>query len=336
MLVIQDAWDSGDLPQHAVATIGNFDGIHRGQRAILEQVVARAREVGAPSVLVTFEPHPLALLRPREAPALLTTPQQKERLVATTGIDHMLVLRFDRDLAARSAEEFVRRFLVDAIAVRELYVGRMFRFGRKREGDVALLQKLGESKGFTAQGVDEVGWQGAPVSSSRIRAALLEGRVEDGLEMLGRPYEIEGEIQRGDRMGQKLGWPTINLQSENALIPRDGVYACRVQLPAGTFDAATNVGTRPTVYENFHRVVESHILDFKSDVYGQRVKLLFHRRLREERIFPSIMDLSAQIGRDVEATRSYFATLRRQEAATAAAVAAVSPSATLVPGRVDG
>jgi len=169
-----------------------------------------------------------------------------------------------------------------------------------------------------------VRWEGDRVSSTRIREALLEGNVEAAHAMLGRPYELEGEVLRGDRMGQKLGWPTINLKVDDALVPRDGVYATRVQLPGfpSTFDAATNIGTRPTVYENFHRVVESHILDFASDVYGQVVALRFYRRLREERIFPSIMDLSAQIGRDVEATREHFAALRRREAEAAASTEA--------------
>jgi riboflavin kinase/FMN adenylyltransferase len=316
MQVIVDAWGSGDLPQHAVATIGNYDGIHRGQRAILERVVARARELSAPSALITFDPHPLAVLRPREAPPRLTTRAQKEKLVEAAGIDFLLVLAFDAELAARPAEEFARRFLGQQLALRELHVGKGFRFGKRREGDVALLERLGAELGFRAEGVDEVRWEGAPVSSTRIREALLEGRVEDAMAMLGRPYELVGEVLRGDRMGQKLGWPTINLRIEDALVPHDGVYATRVKLPGfpSPFDAATNIGTRPTVYENFHRVVESHILDFSSDVYGQVVALSFYRRLREERIFPSIMDLSAQIGRDVEATREHFAAQRRREA----------------------
>jgi len=321
MQVIPDAWDSSDLPRGAVVTIGNYDGIHRGQRAILDRVVARARELGGPSALITFDPHPLAFLRPREAPPRLTSREQKEKLVEATGIDFMLVLAFDAELAARPAEEFARRFLGQELAVREIYVGESFRFGRRREGDVALLRRLGEKLGFTADGVEEVMWEGERVSSTRVRAALLDGRVEDAQAMLGRPYELVGEVLRGDRMGQKLGWPTINLRVDDALVPRDGVYATRVQLPGfpSTFDAATNIGTRPTVYENFHRVVESHILDFASDVYGQLVALRFHKRLREERIFPSIMDLSAQIGRDVEATREHFAALRRRESLSAPA-----------------
>jgi len=315
MLVIPEAWDSSDLPRHAVVTIGNYDGIHRGQRAILERVVARARELGAPSAVITFDPHPLKLLRPRDAPQRLTTPAQKERLVEEAGVDFLLVLAFDAELASRSAEDFIRRFLVQELAVREVHVGKAFRFGKRREGNVELLASMGGKLGFEARGVDEVRWEGEPVSSSRIRRALLEGRVEDAHAMLGRPYELEGEVLRGDRMGHKLGWPTINLRVEDVLVPQDGVYATRVRLPGfpSAFDAATNVGTRPTVYENFHRVVESHILDFASDVYGQVVALHFHRRLREERVFPSIMDLSAQIARDVEATRELFAALRRRE-----------------------
>jgi riboflavin kinase / FMN adenylyltransferase len=328
MQVIPDAWDSSDLPRGAVVTIGNYDGIHRGQRAILDRVVARARELQAPSALISFDPHPLAFLRPREAPPRLTSREQKENLVEALGIDFLLVLSFDAELAARPAEEFARRFLGQELAVREVYVGESFRFGRRREGDVALLRRLGGKLGFTVEGIDEVEWEGERVSSTRIRAALLDGRVEDAHAMLGRPYELVGEVLRGDRMGQKLGWPTINLRVDDALVPRDGVYATRVQLPGfpSTFDAATNIGTRPTVYENFHRVVESHILDFASDVYGQVVALRFYRRLREERIFPSIMDLSAQIGRDVEATREHFSTLRRREAQGAAAETPATPA----------
>jgi riboflavin kinase/FMN adenylyltransferase len=200
--------------------------------------------------------------------------------------------------------------------VLELWVGEGYRFGRRREGDVALLRRLGEQLGFGCAPVEEVEWEGQRISSSRIRTALLDGLVEDAAAMLGRPYELSGEVLRGDRMGQKLGWPTINLRPANELIPRDGVYAARVEIDGlpGIYDAATNIGTRPTIYENFHRVVESHILDFRSDVYGRQVTLRFHKRLRDERIFPSIMDLSAQIGRDVETTREFFAAMRRREA----------------------
>ena len=315
MQVILDAFRAGDLPRGGIATIGNFDGIHRGQRAILDRVVTRARERGRPSLVLTFEPHPLGVLRPDQAPPLLTTPETKRRLLDEAGVGAVLVLRFDEELAATPAERFVREFLGQRLAVSEIHVGDGFTFGRERQGDLALLERLGAELGFEARPVEEVTYRGERISSTRIRRAVLEGRVEDAHAMLGRPYALTGVVTRGERMGQKLGFPTINLALDSELLPSDGVYAGRVHLPSfpATFVCATNVGTRPTVYENFHRVVESHILDFSTDIYGERVEVRFHKRLREERMFPTVMDLSAQIARDVAATREYFATRRRLE-----------------------
>jgi riboflavin kinase / FMN adenylyltransferase len=314
MIVVQDAVNAGDLPHGGIATIGNYDGVHRGQRAILDRVVARAEEAEAPSVVVTFEPHPLAVLRPEQAPVRLTTEAQKERLLGEAGVQWMLVVRFTKELSRMPARAFVRDFLAGELGVKELYVGASFAFGYKREGDFALLSQLGEGLGFQAFAVEEVLHQGERISSTRIRRAIAEGRLAEANELLGRPYAIAGSIVRGDRMGQKLGWPTANVAAENRLLPADGVYAGRAFFPSypATFDCVTNVGTRPTVYENYQRVVESHLLDFDADVYGERVEVSFHKRLREERIFPTVMDLSAQIGRDVEATRDYFSQ-RRQE-----------------------
>lgn len=319
MLVVDDAYNSTDLPRGVVATIGNFDGVHRGQRAIIDHVVKRAEELGVPSVLITFDPHPLAVLRPDQAPVPLTTPQQKEKLIEEAGISVLLVLRFTPDFARLPGRQFVRDFLHGRLGIQEIHVGSTFTFGHGRDGNLDLLQQMGEELGFEACGVEEVLYQGERISSTRIRRAITEGKVGDAAAMLGRPYTIAGKIVRGDRMGKRLGWPTINLASENKLLPLDGVYAGRVFLPSypATFDCVTNIGTRPTVYENYQRVVESHILDFKADVYGERVELSFHKRLREERIFPTVMDLSAQIARDVEATREYFTRRRlEQEGAT--------------------
>jgi riboflavin kinase/FMN adenylyltransferase len=315
MHVVQDAFNSSDLPHGGVATIGNFDGVHRGQRAILDLAVARAGELGVPAVVVTFDPHPLTVLSPERAPVPLTTPKQKEALLAETGVSNVLVVRFTPEFSRVPARQFVRDFLHQKLALQEIYVGEDFVFGHQREGNLELLQEMGKELGFAAHGVPELVWGGERISSTRIRRALSEGKTAEAAEMLGRPYSIAGTIARGDRLGQKLGWPTINVTSENKLLPADGVYACRVFFPSypATFDGVTNIGTRPTVYENYQRVVESHILDFKANVYGQRVELQFHKRLREERIFPTVMDLSAQIGRDVEATREYFANRRRME-----------------------
>lgn len=320
MLVVHDALHASDLPSGGVGTLGNYDGIHRGQRAILELVTARAKESGLTPMVVTFEPHPLTVLRPESAPELITTAAQKERLLDQAGIEVVLVVRFTPEFSQTPARLFVRDFLHRKLDLREIYVGSRFVFGHKREGDLALLRQLGRDFGFDAFGVEEVMHDGEAISSTRIRAAIADGAVDRAWEMLGRPFTISGLIARGDRMGKRLGWPTINLASENALLPADGVYATRVYFPSfpGTFDCVTNIGTRPTLYENYQRVVESHVLDFSADVYGERIELSFHKRLREERIFPSVMDLSAQIGRDVEATREYFKVRRRLEKEAAA------------------
>ncbi|HEX3553571.1 MAG TPA: bifunctional riboflavin kinase/FAD synthetase [Thermoanaerobaculia bacterium] len=322
MHVFQDAYNASDLPRGGVGTIGNFDGVHRGQRAILDRVVARAEELRVPPVVVTFDPHPMTVLAPERTPIPLTTPKQKEKLLEEAGVAVMLVVRFTPELSRVPARAFVRELLHDKLDLKEIYVGSGFVFGHKREGDLALLQEMGRELGFTAAGVEEVVYGGERISSTRIRRAVSEGKVTEAAEMLGRPYSLAGVIARGDRMGKRLGWPTINLMTDNKLLPADGVYASRVFFPSypATFDCVTNIGTRPTVYENYQRVVESHILDFKADVYGQKIELEFYKRLREERIFPNVMDLSAQIRRDVDATRDYFFRRRLEQEAPSAAL----------------
>ena len=315
MQVLRDALNSADLPYGGIATIGNYDGIHRGQMAVLDKLMKRARKEGVQSVVITFEPHPVSILRPDEAPLLLTPGSQREDLLAAAGIDVMLVITFSQDFARTDPEDFGRSFLHRELALQELYVGSGFAFGKERRGNLALLQRLGSELGFGVFGVEELLHHGEVISSTRIRRAIDEGKVELAMELLGRPYSLHGTIASGDRMGKRLGWPTINLLPDNEQLPSDGVYAGRVRFPSlpGIFDCATNVGTRPTVYEHYQHVVESHILDFASDVYGERVEIRFYKRLREERIFSTVMDLSAQIGRDVEATREYFAARRRLE-----------------------
>jgi riboflavin kinase / FMN adenylyltransferase len=322
MHVFQDAYNASDLPRGGVGTIGNFDGVHRGQRAILERLTARAQSLSVPAVVVTFDPHPLTVLAPDRAPAALTTPKQKEELLEKAGVAVLLVVRFTPELSRVPARTFVRELLHDRLDLKELFVGSGFVFGHQREGNLALLQEMGKELGFTATAVDEVLYAGERISSTRIRRAMADGNVTEAAEMLGRPYALAGSIARGDRMGQKLGWPTINLMTDNKLLPADGVYACRVHFPSypATFDCVTNIGTRPTVYENYQRVVESHILDFKANVYGQKINLEFYKRLREERIFPSVMDLSTQIRRDVDATRDYFFRRRLEQDAPSAAL----------------
>jgi riboflavin kinase/FMN adenylyltransferase len=315
MLVIRDAFHAGDLPRGAVATIGNFDGLHRGQRAIIDRVVQRAGELDVPAAVLTFEPHPLGVLRPGDEPPRLTPVETKRELLSSFGVDAVLEIDFTEDFASTSAREFVCSFLHRKLDVQEIHVGEGFSFGRSREGNLDLLREMGAQLGFDAHEVEEVLYRGDRISSTRIRRAVGEGRMEEARDMLGRPYSMSGTVARGDRMGKRLGWPTINLAPDSELTPADGVYAGRVRFPAfpATFDCVINVGTRPTVYENYQRVVESHILDFSTDVYGERVEIGFYKWLREERIFPTVMDLSAQIGKDVETTREYFTARRHLE-----------------------
>ncbi len=313
MQIIHDALRSADLPYGAVATIGNYDGLHRGQQAVLGKVVERAAELGVEAIAISFDPHPLSVLRPESAPGLLTTAAQREQQLAEIGLDAFLLVRFNNEVACTPARRFITDFLHQKLAIKELYVGSDFVFGHGREGDLELLSELGGELGFAAFGVEELSCHGEVISSTRIRRLVIEGQMDLAMELLGRAYSLRGKVARGDRMGMRLGWPTINLEPKNELVPGDGVYAGQAHFPSfpATFDCVTNVGTRPTVYENYQRVVESHILGFSADVYGEEVEVSFHKRLREEKMFATVMDLSAQISRDVEATREYFAARRR-------------------------
>ncbi len=308
MPAIRDAMKAAELPRGVIATIGNYDGVHVGQQSVLDMVTRRAREVGAPSAVITFDPHPLSVVRPEQAPPRLVTREQKEALLKAAGVDHVLTIHFSQEFANTRARAFVRDFLHGRLEVAELYVGSNFTFGRRREGNMALLEEMGASCGFAAVEIDEVRSGGERVSSSRIRRLVLQGRIAEANDLLGRPYTMTGTIARGARLGQKLGWPTINLAPDNELYPHNGVYVTRVFFPSfeAAFRSVTNVGARPTVHENSRRVIESHVLDFSRDVYGERVDLSFLRRLREEKPFSSTMDLSAQIGRDADAAREYF------------------------------
>jgi riboflavin kinase/FMN adenylyltransferase len=306
--VVRDPLRSTDLPRGGIATIGNFDGVHLGHRRILERVVARAREADRPSVAITFEPHPLSVLRPVHAPRCLQTLRQKEEALEAIGIENLLVIPFTRDFSLTEPEEFVRSVLCSRLAVSEVYLGSHFAFGRGKRGDIELLKRMGPECGFIASSVEEVVFEDEPVSSSRIRTAIARGDVVRASAMLGREYEIDGLVAKGDKVGRKIGYPTINLEPENELHPADGVYVTRIHIRSfgRRFDCVTNIGRRPTVYEDYATVIETFVLDFSSNVYGEHVRLFFFDRLREERRFPSVTALSDQIGRDIEETRKYF------------------------------
>lgn len=309
MRVVRDPLNASDLPRGGIVTIGNFDGVHRGHRKILKTVVDRARETGRASVAILFDPHPLSVLRPDMAPRQIQTLRQKEEAIEAIGIETLVLIPFTRDFSLTEPEDFVRGFLADRLGASELHLGQHFAFGRGKRGDLALLKRMGPDCGFVASGIDEVIYKGEPISSTRVRNALERGEVADAGAMLGREYELDGIVSKGERVGHKLGYPTINLAPENEFHPGDGVYVTRIALASfdRRFDGVTNIGRRPTLYEGTRVTIETFVLDFSANVYGERVRLFFLERLREERKFPSVDALTEQIGRDIEAARAYLA-----------------------------
>ncbi|HQR46041.1 MAG TPA: bifunctional riboflavin kinase/FAD synthetase [Thermoanaerobaculia bacterium] len=308
MIVTRDPLRAADLPRGGIVTVGNFDGVHLGHQKMLRDVADRARSLGVPSVVVTFDPHPLKVLRPEEAPKMIQTLRQREEAIEACGIEALLIIPFTRDFSLTPAETFVRELLLRRLAAREVHVGERFTFGHQKGGNLALLTRVGAEGGMAVVGIADVTDGEARISSTRIRQALASGDVALAAGLLGRPYAMDGIVAKGDRMGRKLGFPTINLMPENELLPLDGVYLSTMFLPSfeRTFGCVTNIGRRPTVYEDFSTTIESYVLDFSSNVYGEKVRLAFLGRIREERVFPSMLELTAQIRKDVEQTRLHF------------------------------
>jgi riboflavin kinase/FMN adenylyltransferase len=287
-----------------VITVGTFDGVHRGHWAVLQEIRRRARESGRRSVLVTFHPHPLTIVRPDQAPPLLTTPAEKKEILAETGLDYAVFLSFNHVLASYSPRRFVEEILLGRLGVRELVIGYDHGFGRGRSGDVETLYRIGEELDFAVDVVSPIRAGETPVSSTRIRKALQSGRVEEAMEGLGRPYGVRGLVIRGDGRGRKLGFPTANLfvPMNGKLIPPPGVYAVRGCLKQGVFDGAIHIGPRPT-FTGSQPTIELHLLDFGGDIYGEELRVEFVRRLRDVRPFDSASALVEQLKMDVEAAR---------------------------------
>lgn len=294
----------------AVVTIGNFDGLHVGHRAILEIVAERARNLRGEVVVYTFEPHPRKVIQPDRAPGLLLTLEQKLEYLEQAGVDVAIVEPFTPEFRETSAEEFVRRYLHERLRPLEVYVGYDFHYGKDREGSMRVLTEMGPRLGFSVTIIPEVTIGGRDVNSTRIRSLLSEGCVEQAAELLGRPYAIRGRVVEGDRRGRTLGFPTANLAPENELLPARGVYAAGVRfLDAGDppakrqFAAVANVGHRPTFHRGDALVAEAHLLDFDGDVYDRRAEFSFEARIRSERRFPSPEALRKQIAKDVQEAR---------------------------------
>ncbi len=292
-------------------TIGNFDGVHRGHRAMLERLVAGARELKLPSCALTFEPHPREFFSPDAAPARLTRLREKLELIAETGVDRAHVLRFDARLAALAAERFIDDVLAKALGARWLLVGRDFRFGAKRTGDYTLLESAAARLGFGLEAMRDVTHEGKRVSSSAARAALADGNLEGAAALLGRDYMMSGRVAHGEKLGRRLGFPTANIVLRRRP-PLSGIYAVEAELEEThrVLQGVASVGRRPTVKENAPPLLEVHLFDWAEGLYGRHLRVKFLAKLRDEEKYDGLTALRAAIKGDAVRARDFFA--RRQ------------------------
>nr|WP_279382451.1 bifunctional riboflavin kinase/FAD synthetase [Acanthopleuribacter pedis] len=292
------------MAEPVVLMIGNFDGVHRGHQAMIQRARQKACELGAASAILSFQPHPLKVLAPDKAPKLLQTPLQKEALLKHYGLDYYVVKTFDRDFAKLSPRAFVAN-LCEHIHIRGLIVGFNFHFGFKREGDIHTLARLAPEFGFAFEHIEAQRCEAAPISSSRIRACIADGRIEEASALLGRPYFLQGQVVKGRRLGRTIDAPTANLVVYNELLPRFGVYASWARVRHAWYRAITNVGTNPTVGATGTRV-ETHLFDFSGDIYGEELVLCLGRFMRDERRFDNMKMLSEQIHKDFRTRLTYL------------------------------
>ena len=304
-------WDEITHDDRSVVTVGTFDGVHRGHQAIIEYLKQRAAEQSGPSTLISFDPHPRAVVHSEGVP-LLTTVEERADLLEDLGLDRFVVIPFSMDFARLAPEAYVRDVLVERIGMQEITVGYDHRFGKDRAGDVDLLRSLGSELGFEVDVIPPQEVDHDVVSSSSIRALLREeGAIEKANERLGRPYRLDGMVARGQGRGRKLGYPTANLALEDArkLVPKRGVYATRVRLPNGHHRVGMmNIGRRPT-FDEMDVTVEIHLLDYNGDLYGERLSVQFLQRLRDEQKFDSPDALAAQLSEDEEHCRNVVGAL---------------------------
>ncbi len=291
-------------------TIGMFDGVHLGHQQVIRRVVEKAATSGLTSVVMTFDAHPRSSLGKGLSPPLLTCTAHKLSLMEKLGMDVCLVAKLDRSLASMSARDFVMEILVERLRVAGVVAGPRLRFGKDRSGTPALLKELGDELGFWVEVVGEVFVKGVPVSSTVVRRKILEGNLPAAELFLGRRFSIVGRVVRGRTVGRKLGYRTANINPLDQIIPPRGVYSVEVVVSGGTHPGALNVGSRPTFSagEDSPPVLEVHILDFDKPIYGKRVEVIFHRRLRDERRFASPDELARQIATDIEEVKQYFRT----------------------------
>jgi riboflavin kinase/FMN adenylyltransferase len=300
--------DNAKIARPTVLTLGVFDGLHLGHQLVMHTVVERARAAGAVPTVITFEPHPRAVLHPESAPPLLQTFDQKIEALGMLGIEQAIVVHFDKAFAEVRASDFLRDVVHERLQAKEVYLGKGFAFGHNREGNIELLKRVSRELGFHAEEVEEVQLRGRRISSSLIRKLLLEGRVNLARRMLGRPYGVEGRVVRGAERGRTIGFPTANLRPQNRVIPRGGVYVTATLIEGSWRRSITNIGKRPTFERDAEPSLETFVIDWEGNLYGDVVRVRFLHRLRDEKRFGGVEDLKRQINYDLNRAERYFAT----------------------------
>ena len=306
MNIVYDLKDLEKPLINPVLTIGNFDGVHKGHLSLFDKVKERAGAIGGQSAVMTFEPHPIRIVKPGNGPPLITPTHQKLSLMSDAGIDVIFCLPFTLEFAAVSAHDFVQDILVDKIGVKEIVVGYDYTFGHKRQGNITFLREMGEKLGFTVHEVKPIRLDDTLVSSTSIRNLVQEGNLPEAKKLLGRDYQISGTVIKGkNRGGRLLGFPTANLKLIDELVPKRGVYAVTVIIDGKSVYGVTNIGFNPTFGDNALSV-ETHLLDFSQDLLGKTIKVNFLQNLRDEKTYNNIQELSDQIGLDIQQARELF------------------------------
>lgn len=305
--IIHTATDLKPGNRKVCLAIGVFDGVHLGHQHIIRQTITDARQQQAIALIVTFDRHPNAIVAPDRLPPFIHSLPQKLRNIESLGADALLVIRFDEPFSRQTGENFIRSLAHDLGRIQSICVGSDFVFGHKRSGDVALLKKLGGEMGFQVHGLIAVALDGHPVSSTRIREAIRAGDFDAASQMLGRIYSIAGRVVHGDQLGNKLGFPTANLETTGFVLPPNGVYAAHGTVRGQSHRAVLNIGHRPTVNQPTPQLrVEVHLLDFSEDLYGEEMEVTFSAKLRDEQKFASLEELKAQIARDIAEAKQRF------------------------------
>ncbi|HTP65784.1 MAG TPA: bifunctional riboflavin kinase/FAD synthetase [Geobacteraceae bacterium] len=288
--------------ENPVVTIGNFDGVHMGHRQIFRMLKEAAAEIGGVSVVITFDPHPLKVLRSAKKLRLINTPEEKEQLIEASGIDYLIVIPFTDEFAALTATEFVRDILVEIVGIKKLVIGYDYAFGRNREGNIGLLRLLGDEYGFSVDVLEPI-WDGKTIfSSTNIRKMIVDGKIREVVASLGRHFSLEGKVVHGHHRGKVLGFPTANVETDKELIPKNGVYAVKVRIAQELYDGACNIGPNPT-FGDEAIAIEVFIFEFAGDLYGEELRVYFIDRIRDERKFPDAAALQMAIASDVAKCR---------------------------------